>query len=127
MNSHYAGLYANNQAMLSRILLSLTLAIALLVAPFAILDLKAALTSKMSCHIRVPVDPCHGCPINSPTTNSNSACCSAQAPCFVSFVNNGDDFIAGMHSASFASMTNDRVNTRSQRPPVPPPRLALTS
>src|SRR5436309_2957404 len=112
--------------MLSRLTLSLALILAVLVAPAAPLDLNAALTSRISCCIRIQVDPCQSCPINSGPTNSGSACCSVQAPCFVCFSHGGDDFIAGMRALRFAVGENKKVTQRFQRPPIPPPRTGLS-
>jgi hypothetical protein len=114
--------------MFSRGALSLAISFAILVAPTAPIEITHVFSPKKNCcaHTRTNADPCHGCPISSGGTTAGSTCCSVQAPCFVSCVNGSDEFVAGMSSAGFAFFTNDRVTSRVQRPPVPPPRIQFS-
>jgi hypothetical protein len=114
--------------MFSRITLSLILMVAVLVAPAASIDIAKAFSSHTKCCARVQmdVDPCQRCPVNPNQTNSNSACCSVQSPCFVYYSDGADDFVVGMTSIAFKSLTNDRLTFRVQRPLVPPPRIAFS-
>jgi hypothetical protein len=112
--------------MFSRITLALILIVAVLIAPAAPIDLSRFVSAKAGCSARMDTDPCQRCPVRSNQTNSNSACCSVQAPCFVGYANAYDDFIAATRSGEIARVLNDRITSRSQRPPVPPPRIAFS-
>jgi hypothetical protein len=126
MNSRDRRLRVNNQFMLSRIMLSLTLTIAVLVAPAAPIEFSRIKSSHVRCSPAIQIDRCQRCPVNSNQTSSNSTCCSVQSPCFNYYSNATDGFVAGMASIAFKSQANDRFTFRSQRPPVPPPRFALS-
>jgi hypothetical protein len=116
--------------MLSRIIVALALATSVMIAPAAPIDIAKAFSPQMKCCARtqVSVDPCKCCPISSNQTTSTSGltCCSAQAPCFVFYANSSDDFLADVSKVQFACFANDSISTRFQRPPVPPPRIALS-
>lgn len=114
------------QLMLTRTLLSLALGLGVLVAPMAPIDLTKALSLHSSCWAHLKIDPCQRCPLSSNQTSSNSTCCSVQAPCFVGYANSSEDFVAGVSRNDFTTSANDRVSTRFQRPPVPPPRVAFS-
>jgi hypothetical protein len=112
--------------MLSRVLLSITLALGVPIAPMAPIDVAKALSPHSKCCAHVKIDPCQRCPLSSNQTSSNSTCCSVQAPCFVGYANSSEDFVAGVSRNDFKTSANDRVSARFQRPPVPPPRIAFS-
>lgn len=128
MNSRSGHLCVTNQLMLSRIVLSLTLTLAVVIAPASPIEFSKMVSPRPSyCPVmQANMDPCQRCPTNSNQTNSSSSCCSVQSPCFNYYSNATDDFVAGMASLAFKSQANDRFTIRSQRPPVPPPRFALS-
>lgn len=116
--------------MFGRTMLALVLALAVFVAPAAPIEIAKVVSPKKSCctHQQVNVDPCHGCPMtpNSSSSSSASACCSVQAPCFVAYSHGTDGFLMGIKEIGFATSANNAVSSRSQRPPVPPPRAELS-
>ena len=116
--------------MFSRITLSLALIVAVSIAPAAPIEIAKIVSPKKGCCSRVQVnrDPCHGCPMTpaSPGSNSASTCCSAQSPCFVGYAHGSDNFLAGLNAIALTSFANERVTTRLQRPPVPPPRSSFS-
>jgi hypothetical protein len=121
---------ARDQLMFSRITLSVTLAVAVLIAPMAPIEIAKAISPHHGCCVKpaVKADPCQHCPMapTSPASSSGSTCCSVQAPCFVGYAHGLDNFLAGIASGHFAMAVNQRVTARSQRPPVPPPRSAFS-
>jgi hypothetical protein len=127
MNSPRRLVYAKNHLM-GKITLSLALTIALLAAPAAPIEIaKIASPHASSCPVmHRNMDPCQRCPMTPTSSSSGSTCCSVQAPCFVAYSDGPNEFIAGMSSTNFKSFMNDRVTARFQRPPVPPPRDALS-
>jgi len=62
------------------------------------------------------------CPINSGSTT----CCSGPAACLFLYFGNANLFSAQTQLSGAISMNNDRPIARSQRPPVPPPRIAFS-
>jgi hypothetical protein len=67
------------------------------------------------------------CPINSGSTApSSSTCCSGPAACLFLYFGNANLFSAQTQLSGAISMNNDRPIARSQRPPVPPPRIAFS-
>jgi hypothetical protein len=113
----------NLSARLVLALLTLNLAV---LSPVPPSELVRTAHRQDSCCARMDIDGGQRCPINSGGTSSNSTCCSAQAPCFVGYVNASDDFVVRISSIGFSSFANDCVTARSQRPPVPPPRDAVS-
>jgi len=72
-------------------------------------------------------DACHRCPINPGGTSSNSGtCCTAPAVCLLLYFGNANAFAAGAEMSGTISVNDDRATARSQRPPVPPPRVAFS-
>jgi hypothetical protein len=127
MNSRDVRTRANNQLMFGKIGLSLLLAIAVLVAPAAPIEIAKISSPDAICStMHMNMDPCQRCPLSSNQTSSNSTCCSVQAPCFVGYANSSEDFVAGVSRNDFTTSANDRVSARFQRPPVPPPRVAFS-
>lgn len=114
--------------MFGRITLALALAVAVLTAPAAPIEIaKIGSAHGTFCPVmHRNMDPCQRCPMAPNSSSSGSTCCSVQAPCFVAYSNGPDDFIAGMSCRNFKSLMNDRVTARFQRPSVPPPRVALS-
>jgi len=67
------------------------------------------------------------CPINpSGTTSSSAACCVGPSVCLLLYFGNANAFAAGTEMSGTISVNDDPVTARSQRPPVPPPRLAVS-
>ena len=130
MNSRTAQVRVSNHLMLSKSLLSLALGIAVVIAPAAPIEIAKIVSPKKSCssYLQVNADPCQGCPMTPSSSNSTSgsSCCSAQAPCFVCYSHFTDGFVAAMDTLRFAQFANERVKTRSRRPPVPPPRTVIS-
>jgi len=81
---------------------------------------------KRFCCADMNMDAGQRCPINpSGTTSSSSLCCTGPAVCLPLYFSGSNDFIPGMLSANHLDSFNLRVTARSQRPPVPPPRVSL--
>src|SRR6266513_2255771 len=67
------------------------------------------------------------CPINpSGTTSISAACCVGPSVCLLLYFGNANAFAAGTEMSGRVFVNNDRVTTRSQRPPVPPPRVEFS-
>jgi hypothetical protein len=67
------------------------------------------------------------CPINSgSTTPSTASCCSGPAACLFLYFGHANPFSAQTQLSGAISFINVRVTARSQRPPVPPPRDAVS-
>jgi len=82
---------------------------------------------KHSCCADMNMDASQRCPINPSGTNSTSAmCCTGPAVCLLLYFSGSNDFIPRMLGADWRNSFNDRVTARSQRPPVPPPRIAFS-
>jgi hypothetical protein len=111
--------------MFGKIILSLTVAFAVCLAPAAPIEVSKILASQASCCARTTDNPCQHCPFRSNQTSSASTCCSAQAPCFVVYSNTSDNFVAGVSRKHLANAANDAVIARAERPPVPPPRVSF--
>jgi len=65
------------------------------------------------------------CPLN-PTGNSStsgSTCCVSPSTCVPLHADSGDVFGGPSESIGVFLVSNDDVTSRSQRPPVPPPRV----
>jgi len=71
---------------------------------------------------------CHGCPANTGGMNSGfgSTCCGGQAGCCWLYFTDVARFVTGMEMVGKVGISNERVTTRAQRPPVPPPRIAFS-
>src|SRR5438105_5563347 len=80
---------------------------------------------KASCCADMNMDAGQRCPIN-PGATSSAACCTAPSACLLLYFGSGDAFAAQTQMIRAISVNNDRVITRSQRPPVPPPRSAVS-
>jgi len=71
------------------------------------------------------VGACNRCPINPGGTSSSSGtCCNTPAVCLLLYFGNANAFAAGAEMSGTISVNDDRATARSQRPPVPPPRIA---
>jgi hypothetical protein len=81
-----------------------------------------------SCCPDMTANGSHYCPINTGAANSlaGSTCCTGLAGCLPLYLNNGHRFGAQMHIIGTISDSADRVTTRSNRPPVPPPRAQFS-
>jgi hypothetical protein len=80
---------------------------------------------KASCCADMNMDAGQRCPIN-PGSTSSAACCTGPSVCLLLYFGNGDAFSAQTQMIRSISISNDRVTTRSQRPPVPPPRSVVS-
>jgi hypothetical protein len=82
---------------------------------------------KHSCCADMNMDGGQRCPINpSGTTSSSSLCCTGSAVCLLLYFSGSNDFVPGMLGANHLDFRNYRVTARSQRPPVPPPRIQFS-
>jgi hypothetical protein len=82
---------------------------------------------KHSCCVDMNVKGGVRCPINSgSTTPSSATCCSGPAACLLLYFGNANTFSAQAQLTGAISLDNDRPTARSQRPPVPPPRVAFS-
>ena len=93
--------------------------LAVSLAPAAPIEIAKVVSPKKSCcshhasesSIRVTV--AQGLQ-TSPSSNSASACCSMQAPCFVAYSHGSTDFLTGISEIGFAYFTGDNaVSSRS--------------
>ncbi|MEY2556010.1 MAG: hypothetical protein QOF93_1154 [Verrucomicrobiota bacterium] len=67
------------------------------------------------------------CPINpGGASSSSAACCTAPAVCLLLYFGNANAFAAGAEMSGTVLVNDDRVTTRSNRPPVPPPRAEFS-
>jgi hypothetical protein len=66
------------------------------------------------------------CPVNPTGTSSAAACCVGPSVCLLLYFGNANAFAAGTEMSGTVLVNDDRVTTRSNRPPVPPPRLAVS-
>jgi len=64
------------------------------------------------------------CPIN-PGGTSTATCCTAPAVCLLLYFGNANPFAAQSQLMGTIFVNDHRVTTRSQRPPVPPPRVSF--
>src|SRR5438105_5147936 len=79
---------------------------------------------KHSCCADMNMDAPQRCPINPSGTNSTSSmCCTGPAICLLLYFSGSNDFVPGMLGVDWRDSFNDRVTARTQRPPVPPPRI----
>ncbi len=82
---------------------------------------------KHACCADVNVKDGVRCPINSgSTTPSTAACCSGPAACLCLYFGNTNPFSAQTQLSGAISFNNVRSTARFQRPPVPPPREAVS-
>jgi hypothetical protein len=82
---------------------------------------------KHSCCADMNVSGGVRCPINSGSTAPSSAmCCTGPSACLFLYFGNTNLFAAQTHVISAISLNNIRATARSQRPPVPPPRIAFS-
>jgi len=82
---------------------------------------------KHSCCADMNVNSGARCPINSSSTTPSSAmCCSGPAACLFLYFGNANSFSAQTQLSGPISLSNDSPIARSQRPPVPPPRIAFS-
>jgi hypothetical protein len=66
------------------------------------------------------------CPINSgSTTSSMATCCTGPAVCLCLYFGNINPFCAKTQLSGAISLSSVFVPTRTERPPVPPPRIAF--
>jgi hypothetical protein len=65
------------------------------------------------------------CPIN-PGATSAATCCTGPAVCLLLYFGNANAFAAEAQISGTISASSDRVTTRSNRPPVPPPRAEFS-
>src|SRR5437660_5710718 len=65
------------------------------------------------------------CPINPGGTSSSATCCTASAVCLLRYFGNANAFDAEEEMSGTILVNDDLVTARSQRPPVPPPRLSV--
>jgi len=90
-------------------------------------EFAPAVKQKHSCCADMNVKGGVRCPINSgSTTSSMATCCSGPAACLCLYFGNINAFSAQTKLSGAISLNNVLVTTRSQRPPVPPPRTALS-
>ena len=67
------------------------------------------------------------CPISpGSTTPGSTSCCSGQAACLFLYFGNSHPFSTQIHLSGAISLNNERPIVRSQRPPVPPPRIVFS-
>jgi hypothetical protein len=71
---------------------------------------------------------CHSCPMTTGQTTSAfaSSCCATQTGCCALYLTRGTTFSVGVHLIGTVGVNDERVTTRTQRPPVPPPRGAFS-
>jgi len=85
------------------------------------------IAQQKTCCVDVNMDAGVRCPINPGGTSSSSAtCCTAPAVCLLLYFGNANAFAAGAEMSGTISVNDDRATARSQRPPVPPPRIAFS-
>jgi hypothetical protein len=104
------------------VILTLTLASLSPVLPD---DSVPSLEHKTRCCADMNMDGGARCPIN-PGGTSAATCCTMPAVCLLLYFSGSNDFVPGMLSAGLHDSANNRVTTRSYRPPVPPPRASVS-
>jgi hypothetical protein len=89
-------------------------------------DSVPTIQQKHSCCADMNMDGGQRCPINpSGTTSSSSLCCTGPAVCLALYFSGSNDFLPGMLSSNHLDSFNLPITARSQRPPVPPPRVSV--
>jgi hypothetical protein len=82
---------------------------------------------KHSCCVDMNLNGGARCPINSGSTGPSSAsCCTGPAACLFLYFGNANSFSAQTKLSGAILLSDDSPITRSQRPPVPPPRIELS-
>jgi hypothetical protein len=82
---------------------------------------------KAHCCADMSMDGSHSCPINRGASNSGcGSTCNTPAACLLFYFGNANAFIANSHLIGTISLSNANSIARSQRPPVPPPRIAFS-
>jgi hypothetical protein len=71
---------------------------------------------------------CHSCPMTTGETSSafGSSCCATQSGCCALYLTRATTFSAGVQLIGTVGVNDERATTRTQRPPVPPPRGAFS-
>jgi len=69
----------------------------------------------------------HSCPLNRGANNSGcGSTCTTPAVCLLLYFGSVNAFIANTHLIGTISVSNASLFSRSQRPPVPPPRSVVS-
>jgi hypothetical protein len=82
---------------------------------------SAPTVQQKTCCADMNMDAGVRCPIN-PGGTSTATCCTSSAVCLLLYFGNANAFAAGAQISGTISASSERVTTRSNRPPVPPPR-----
>jgi len=87
-----------------------------------------AISETSDCCATMNTGTCHGCPMPiGPTTSmSGSSCCATQSSCCVLLLTKSAEFSATIQFLGVISENEQRATTRTQRPPVPPPRVLFS-
>jgi len=105
----------------------LTLSIGVL-TPIAAPPVSLADSNVSDCCVKVDAGRCHGCPTNMTETTSTfgPSCCTTQSTCCLLYFTRVTPFFARMQLIGTVGVNDERVTTRTRRPPVPPPRGAFS-
>ena len=105
----------------------LTLSIGTL-TPIAAPPITLASSNVSDCCVKIDAAGCHSCPTNMTETASSfgSSCCATQSLCYALYFMRGAPFCSLMQLIGTVGINDVRGMTRTQRPPVPPPRRAFS-
>jgi hypothetical protein len=86
---------------------------------------SAPTVQQKTCCADMNMDAGVRCPIN-PGGTTSATCCTSPSVCLLLYLGNANAFAAGTEISGTISVNDDRVTARSQRPPVPPPRVEFS-
>jgi hypothetical protein len=81
-----------------------------------------------NCCADINTGRCHSCSTNAGETNPGlgSTCCAAQSVCCALYFTKAKAFVTPMQLIGTVGISDERPSARAQRPPVPPPRSAIS-
>jgi hypothetical protein len=97
-------------------------------APILPMEASSPVQKKAHCCADMNMNSSRSCPINNGagSSTSGSACCTSPANCLPLYFGNPNAFVADSKMIGTVSVGNENAMTRSQRPLVPPPRIAFS-
>src|SRR5262249_22644186 len=80
------------------------------------------------CPYEIAANECNRCPLSSSASGcvAQSNCSSCQVCCLAIYFANGASLVAPVSLTGRNRETEQRASARSERPPVPPPRVAFS-
>ena len=81
-----------------------------------------------NCCASMSAGTCHRCPgtMGETTSAFASSCCVTQSACCALYLTKTTPFSTSMDLLCVVGVTDEHVTTRTQRPPVPPPRGVIS-